>query len=151
MCLDFLISGAFSDGATRDLGEQETSRIKTFFRTMFGGFCFFSLIHTAEHASGGKEDSGVHHESDEDEIEIYDVEDATEIVEREIETSLATKDAPEDQDEAAALEILDKIADSGLYLKTIRLLLPLILLQDIPLVMRESDLSRRPGCKLLFF
>jgi hypothetical protein len=92
------------------------------------GTVLFLLIHTAEHASGGKNDSGAHHEDIEDDIEICDVEDATEIVEKEIEDSLATKDAPDD-DEVAALEILDWLADSGSYLTIFRFLLCLILLQ----------------------
>jgi hypothetical protein len=106
------------------------------------GAVFFSLIQTVDHVSGGTNDSGVYQEDIEDDIEICDLEDVTEIVEKQIEDSLAIQDAPDDEEEAAALEILDQIPDSGSYRKIFGFCFGLSRCNLVGRLEPEFDLSR---------
>jgi hypothetical protein len=64
--------------------------------------------------SGDEENPGsACQEQEDEEIIVYDVEEEIEIVEKEIEERSAVKDIPQDEDEVATLELMEKIAVSG--------------------------------------
>lgn len=70
--------------------------------------CF--LIYTTNNS--GEEGAGASwKEEDDDDVEICNVEEVTKEVERDIEEMSAAKDTPLDEDEAAALELVDEIGE----------------------------------------
>ena len=71
--------------------------------------CF--LIYTTNNNSGEEDAGASWKEEDDDDVEVCDVEEATEEVERDIEEMSAAKDTPLDEDEAAALELVDEIGE----------------------------------------
>ncbi len=69
------------------------------------------LTHTTKDNSGEEDAGASWKEEDDDDVEICDVEEATEEMEKDIEEISAAKDTHLDEDEAAALELVDEIGE----------------------------------------